>query len=213
MKTAPARVTLVLTAGIVVSAGAFRLTDVVLSFDEFITQYKRSYLPGSTEYAERKVLYLQRASAAKAKNQRTSRRWTARANSLWDRTADELISQLGWQPRQVQNALRLQGSDSAKIAIHSFKAKQSTTQPPWHVPDSKNWAGLRTWDNVVQEQGSCGSCWAIAATTLLQAHEEIRTGNSRKLSVQELVSCVPNPKQCGGTGGCGHNGTRSAMGA
>jgi cathepsin L len=53
-------------------------------------------------------------------------------------------------------------------------------------------------------QGSCGSCWAIASAVLLEAHSEIHAaeGKGRTFSAQELVSCVPNPKHCGGTGGC-----------
>jgi len=39
---------------------------------------------------------------------------------------------------------------------------------------------------------------------LLEAHSEIHSpeGKARTFSAQELVSCVPNPKHCGGTGGC-----------
>lgn len=53
-------------------------------------------------------------------------------------------------------------------------------------------------------QGSCGSCWAIASSVLLEAHSEIHSpeGKARSFSSQELVSCVPNPEHCGGTGGC-----------
>jgi len=38
----------------------------------------------------------------------------------------------------------------------------------------------------------------------LEAHSEIHSpiGKARTFSSQELVSCVPNPQHCGGTGGC-----------
>lgn len=48
----------------------------------------------------------------------------------------------------------------------------------------------------------CGSCWAIAASSVLQAHSEIYASSARTFSPQELVSCVPNPNKCGGDGGC-----------
>ena len=71
------------------------------------------------------------------------------------------------------------------------------------LPDAVDW---RTkGHNIVtpvKNQGGCGSCWAFAATAALESHIAIQTGKSMILSVQELVSCVPNPHNCGGEGGC-----------
>merc|ERR1719379_514523 len=55
--------------------------------------------------------------------------------------------------------------------------------------------------NNVFDQGACGSCWASATAVMLRAHTDIYHTH-RNLSVQQLVSCVPNPEQCGGSGGC-----------
>merc|ERR1712166_745189 len=55
----------------------------------------------------------------------------------------------------------------------------------------------------VKDQGSCGSCWAFSAAETLESHLSIATGEAApKLSPQQIVSCAPNPDQCGGTGGC-----------
>lgn len=61
--------------------------------------------------------------------------------------------------------------------------------------------------NVVtpaKNQGSCGSCWAFSATETLESHYAIATNTKPApiLSPQQIVSCAPNPRQCGGTGGC-----------
>jgi len=69
---------------------------------------------------------------------------------------------------------------------------------------SVSWAFLNSTQRHYN-QGSCGSCWAIASAVLLETHSEIHApeGKSgRTFSAQELVSCVPNPEHCGGSGGC-----------
>jgi len=71
------------------------------------------------------------------------------------------------------------------------------------VPDRVDW---RETDGVVtpaKDQGGCGSCWAFSAVETLESHLSIATGKaSPKLSPQQIVSCSPNPDQCGGSGGC-----------
>eukprot|EP00998_Keelungia_sp_KM082_P007536 NODE_3731_length_858_cov_104.875513_g3708_i0.p2 GENE.NODE_3731_length_858_cov_104.875513_g3708_i0~~NODE_3731_length_858_cov_104.875513_g3708_i0.p2 ORF type:complete len:269 (+),score=56.85 NODE_3731_length_858_cov_104.875513_g3708_i0:35-841(+) len=54
----------------------------------------------------------------------------------------------------------------------------------------------------VKDQLHCGSCWAFASTETIESHVAINTGELMVLSPQQLVSCMPNPNQCGGTGGC-----------
>jgi len=54
----------------------------------------------------------------------------------------------------------------------------------------------------VNGQGSCGSCWAFAATETLESHYAIASGKLLQLSAQALVSCVTNSEDCGGHGGC-----------
>merc|ERR1719356_2305622 len=56
---------------------------------------------------------------------------------------------------------------------------------------------------AIKNQGRGGSCWAVTAASLLEAYTEIYPpGAPRSFSAQQLVSCVPNPQECGGTGGC-----------
>lgn len=53
----------------------------------------------------------------------------------------------------------------------------------------------------IRDQGECGSCWAFATATVLRAHSELYQ-QDRSFSVQQIVSCTPNPDKCGGEGGC-----------
>ena len=69
------------------------------------------------------------------------------------------------------------------------------------LPASIDWrdSGVVT---PVKNQGGCGSCWAFSGTEALESHIAIATGTLFTLSEQEYVSCVENPEECGGTGGC-----------
>ena len=51
-------------------------------------------------------------------------------------------------------------------------------------------------------KGGCGSCWAFSTAETVESTVAIATGKLFELSEQELVECLPNPNECGGTGGC-----------
>ena len=70
------------------------------------------------------------------------------------------------------------------------------------LPKEIDWRKSGSFTTPVKNQGHCGSCWAFASTAVLESHIAIQTGKLFSLSMQELVSCAPNPNQCGGTGGC-----------
>jgi len=55
----------------------------------------------------------------------------------------------------------------------------------------------------VKDQGQCGSCWSFAAAETLESYWALSTGQLVSLSEQQILDCTPNPKKCGGTGGCG----------
>lgn len=78
--------------------------------------------------------------------------------------------------------------------------ENATVMNSSQLPAEKSWLHLRT-ANMRRNQGTCGSCWALAAVAVLQSASEIH-GKYRTFSVQEIVSCVPNPQECGGQGGC-----------
>jgi len=71
------------------------------------------------------------------------------------------------------------------------------------LPDSVDWRTKSGVVTPVKDQGGCGSCWAFSTVETLESHLAIATGSpAPKLSAQQIVSCAPNPDQCGGTGGC-----------
>lgn len=61
-----------------------------------------------------------------------------------------------------------------------------------------NWATLGKISKV-KNQGSCGSCWAFAATSVQEAMQAIKYNTTPvQLSEQEAVDCVTDSHGCGG---------------
>jgi cathepsin L len=174
-------------------------------YGSFMDQHGRPYRRGSKEFEERLVLFGRRAAEVEELNRRPHRLWTAGLNGLSDRTEEELSQLRGWRGGAAKGAGRegaLRGAirPSERGAFLRQKRRGETLPT-----DFKNWTRLETL-STIENQGSCGSCWAITSTTVLNAHAEIYGSNSghsiRRFSTQELLNCVPNPHNCGGEGGC-----------
>mmetsp|Transcript_92720 Transcript_92720/g.261839 ORF Transcript_92720/g.261839 Transcript_92720/m.261839 type:complete len:396 (-) Transcript_92720:111-1298(-) len=157
-----------------------------ISFDEFVLAHGRQYREGTPEYELRRNIFESRADEVRVQNGRPGRLWTAGLNHLSDWTRDEFDQLLGWRRSGVKHALRR----PSLLAFGSAK-----------LSDSVDWRNL-TATRRIADQGGCGSCWANAASTVLEANYQIAWGSERTFSVQELVNCVENPKECGGQGGC-----------
>lgn len=69
------------------------------------------------------------------------------------------------------------------------------------IPASVDWREKGVV-SAVKDQGYCGSCWAFASTAVIESHVALDTGKLFDLSPQQIASCSPNPKQCGGKGNC-----------
>ena len=65
------------------------------------------------------------------------------------------------------------------------------------LPTNFSWRDLGGITSV-KDQGSCGSCWAFAATGEMEAFIKIYTGITTDLSEQQSVSCNPYGAGCGG---------------
>jgi len=87
--------------------------------------------------------------------------------------------------------------------------KKSVNPLPNQYPSSVDWR-IRGVVSAVKDQGQCGSCWSFASAETLESHLAIMTGELSNLSDQQILDCTENPKQCGGTGGCGGGTTEVA---
>lgn len=50
----------------------------------------------------------------------------------------------------------------------------------------------------IQDQKSCGSCWAFSATAAMESAHKIKTGHLVKFSEQQLVDCDTSSHGCNG---------------
>merc|ERR1719502_707146 len=108
--------------------------------------------------------------------------WTAAVNRFADFTNEERHALLGHRPGArsahsfaAASLLEMgQGATSQAIATVDYRQKLLSSK-------------------FVRDQGSCGSCWAVAAVGALEMHSELRRGTTQRVSYQQLVDCVPNP--------------------
>lgn len=146
--------------------------------------------------AEERALRLSLFSAELARVEAHNARgasYTLGLNSFSDRTAEEKRAYRGY----MRSARR---RPAPKAALASARVAATATAGDG-LPEAVDWRqqGVVT---PPKNQASCGSCWAHASTECLESAVAITTGKLFNFSVQELVSCVPNPDACGGTGGC-----------
>jgi len=174
-----------------------RVTAASPAFANFIQEHGRSYRHGSREYELRRAVFESRVADIDRQNRQPNRLWTAGTNHLTDRTDEELAQLRGWRGAAVPRARSMVGDVnrySHRAMLLSFKKKV--------YAEAVLWTNLSA-TNTILDQGACGSCWAIASITVLAAHSEIyKPAEKRTFSAQHLVSCVQNPHNCGGTGGC-----------
>eukprot|EP00929_Paragymnodinium_shiwhaense_P082714 TRINITY_DN4372_c0_g2_i1.p1 TRINITY_DN4372_c0_g2~~TRINITY_DN4372_c0_g2_i1.p1 ORF type:complete len:389 (-),score=110.65 TRINITY_DN4372_c0_g2_i1:279-1445(-) len=163
-------------------------------FDAFVQLHQRSYVQGSSEYRERAAIYERNKAAAEAQNNQSSALWKAGVNKLWDWSEAEFKTLRGWD-----GSARPGGSSGS--STRPVRQHVNFLQREVELPKEKIWADLQMAQRV-KNQGGCGSCWAFATSNVLEAHMEIASGIARTFSVQQIVSCTPNPKHCGGDGGC-----------
>lgn len=181
------------------------------TFKEFVQKYKRDYKEGSSTWEDREKIFNTQLAKIVEKA-RTADNWKPGINHFLDWTDQERKQVLGYKPSK-----KGPGTDFARSnppGNHSHNLDMSK-----ELPESIDWTepstgGLQFTGKSIRDQGSCGSCWAVSTASIMEAHLEkaqsaklLQMGKyndfvSMALSSQSLVSCVPNPHKCGGTGGC-----------
>jgi len=147
----------------------------------------------SKQYNQRLQLFAQRSVYVKAQNSKPNALWRAEVNKFADHTEEEFRTMLGYQ-----------GSSNRLGATAPVSGSSFLQVKPGRVfGEARDWQKALNTSRLLREQGSCGSCWAVAAVGATEMHAEVVTGKQvPKLSFKQLVDCVQNPEHCGGEGGC-----------
>jgi len=161
-------------------------TNPRYGFADYVAEYRKSY--SNAEYTAREAIFNDALAKIRSHNADPSSSWKMGLNHLTDATVVDMQKMKG-NHRGLRFASPPTLGATAPIDISS-------------LPKSVDWRE-RGVVSPVKNQGGCGSCWAFASTETVESAVAIATGkNPPVLSPQELVSCAPNPDDCGGTGGC-----------
>jgi len=168
-----------------------------LSFEEYVRLHGRTYNPNSEEFSRRRALFDRVVEEVRKHNAQPDRLWTAAVNQLADRSDEELAALRGYS-RDARPAANAGASFHNKVQLLGTSSSGLTLNA---LPQDFTWKSKLKATSQVQDQKACGSCWAFASSTVLRAHSELFQ-QDRSFSVQQIVSCTPNPGKCGGDGGC-----------
>lgn len=176
-------------------SGKNPLRDTNYTFEMFVQDFDRSYIPGSEEYIRRAAFFQDSLSQISFKNSRVDRSWTAGVHPFMDWTAVEREELFGYKPLRQRDAGRplLASAQEAVTVAHDGRVYGELGER------------FETASPKVRNQGKhCGSCWAFSAVEAVEA--QLKKANAswgdRQLSPQAMLDCVENPKRCGGHGGC-----------
>jgi len=160
------------------------------SFERYIADHNKVY--SAEELEVRRAAFESRLQTVKAHNANPSFTWKRGINHMSDWLEEEMEAMKGYD-KSVAHSLRTKRAKTAPIVSQEEDNATIPTFVDWRT------RGVVT---PVKDQGKCGSCWTFAAAETLESHYALATGHLGELSEQHILDCVPNPLQCGGSGGC-----------
>jgi len=165
-----------------------------VDFPAFVEKYGRAYEVGTFQYEMRQSVFAERAARISGHNCNPDALHTAGINHLSDWTTQELATLRGHRSRR--------GSSTRDLGRTPFLLAKRGKGKDKPVPADFSWGHLAAIKANSSEQGTCGSCWAHASRLTMESRAEVKGLKNIAWSANQLTACTPNPKHCGGEGGC-----------
>lgn len=175
-------------------ASATASVDYEREFGDFMARFGRVY-SDKYEQDKRMAIFTENLRNIHRHNANPAAKWSEGINQFADLTHEEFVSTLN-------GFVDLRFGSDASLGLPSADGHSADRMAALDdLPDSVHWGdnGVLT---AVKDQGSCGSCWAMAGTVLVESYVALNNGTLLELSLQQMTSCTPNSLNCGGTGGC-----------
>lgn len=161
--------------------------------------YTHEYLEKRARAAyEENVKFIKEHNDAARKGKYT---FEVRANNMADLTQDGYLSRF----IRLDQSDHPEPEDETQLNVNEETLLGSAHENPdgddEYIPDAMDWRelGFKTGPLV---QGGCGSCYAFSVATSIEGQIFRRTGKMVRLSVQQIIDCMP--KTCGCRGGVLH---------
>jgi cathepsin L len=154
------------------------------TFEQYVQHFQKEY--DSAAFAEHKAIFEQNKRRAIVHNQNPDATYTKGINQFTDMSAADL--------KRFKGKKR-----TGEQVLQPSLGFMRNLEPVENLPKEVSWLNVST---PVKNQGGCGSCWAFSTTEVLESHTAIASGKLLDLAPQQLVSCMANPDDCGGKGGC-----------
>jgi len=158
------------------------------TFEQYMEDHNKAYR--ASELQMRRALFEKNVQRVNAHNADSSKSWKMGINHLSDWTEEEFRATLGYDK---------------KLGFHQMSKRSQVVSDEdidiSGIPTNWDWRTQGVISDV-KDQGRCGSCWTFGAAETIESHYAIQTGFLQDLSQQQIIDCIPNALQCGGTGGC-----------
>jgi len=173
--------------------GALR-TGISLDYEAFRQEVGTARVENAEGYLARVALFEQRRDEVARHNARAGIRWRMAVNKFADFTQEEFQALLGHRPLRHHVPSRSSGASSINSLLE--------LKPSMPLAATVDWSLKLNRTTLAKNQGGCGSCWAVATAGALETHAEALGHSVPEVSYEQLVDCVENLHECGGTGGC-----------
>ncbi|CAI2373481.1 unnamed protein product [Moneuplotes crassus] len=144
-------------------------------FEQFISTYGKNYA-SQTEMEYRKAIFEDNMKKADELNKLNPEAEFG-VTIFADQTGEEMLQRMG----AVDS-----GNDDSDGDVYT-ETSDSLSKIDW-----------RSKMKSIQDQGSCGSCWAFSATAAFEGRYQVKKGSISKLSEQEALDCSSSSYGCNG---------------